>query len=486
METSQLGTETVKLWDARVAGALHSSKRSFSVSSPVTGHVVANVVSCGREQVLLAIEGACLASHHWRRIDSGRRTSILQRWGDLISRDAELLSSTVTLETGKPLREARAEVSEAIAYAGRCSEVSRFADTVTCTGQLGGPQTFSRVEGIGTVLAVTTWCQPVLNIVRRAALALASGCQLIVKPSSRAPLAALMLADLWSEAGGPMGTFQVLPSEDPLTVVGTCLRDPRIRLLAFTGSNEVGQHLARQCIETGTAIIRDVDGLRPIVVLPDADLTRAADAIISCSFLRNSGQDCTSANTLFVHEDVAERLLGMLRAKVQRLRQGDPRDPEVQMGPLVDSVALTLLREQIEDAVDSGAQLVVGGGKGEGLRIVPAILDRVRPEMAVATGEHRGPVLPTIRFADRERFLVSAIAATKGTTAWVWSADLAQAAEVAEELSYDRVWINDVGHVMLDHTGLMFGRGSPWLQAFENSPYLKATHHTFGYLGRLN
>jgi succinate-semialdehyde dehydrogenase/glutarate-semialdehyde dehydrogenase len=299
----------------------------------------------------------------------------------------------------------------------------------------------------------------------------------ILKPSSHAPLTAITLADLWVEAGGPVGTLQVVTTDDPIATVDVFLSDLRVGMVTFTGSIDVGQYLGRKCADARKALTLEVDGQTPILVLPDADLERAADGIIASTFMRNAGQDCTSASRLYVHERVAERLLVLLSARVAALRSGDPLDPDTQIGPVVDSVNLVMAREQISDALDNGARLVVGGTHKGGLHFPPTIVDKVRADMSVVTQGRSGPVLPVLRFVDVDDAIELATSTARGGAAWVWTKDLDQAQRVAHELGYANVWINDAGRAATDPFALTAGRMSMWLPACLN-PYMKATRFT--------
>jgi succinate-semialdehyde dehydrogenase / glutarate-semialdehyde dehydrogenase len=479
MEVTDLGTGSANRWQARIAGAMHAEKRYFPVPSPVTGQPVAMVASCGREQALLAVEGAALAAADWRRALPESRGMLLRRWAALLAEYSDRISASVTLETGKPVGESRAEVVAAISYIERCAEFARVVETSFCSEQSNGRCVVSSVRGVGTVLAITNWCQPIFTVARRAALALASGCQIIIKPSSRAPLAALMLADLWTEAGGPMGTLQVLTTDDPVGTLATCLQSSNIDLVSFTGSQDVGKYLSGQCAESHKTTVMEMDGLRPMVVFPDADLKKAADAIVECVFLRNAGQDCTSANRLYVHEAVAERLIGMLRARVSALKVGDPREPDTQVGPLIDGTALTMLLEHIDDAIDAGGRVVLGGRPHGGLRIAPTILDFTSVAMGAASDAPPGPLVSVFRFSDADQVAAVVSGSVRGGVAWIWSADVGNAVAYADELGFAQALINEVGAASREHSLLSTDAMVPGPHATLHSPYLRAVQRSF-------
>lgn len=445
--------EVVPQWHARLAGVLDRIPATFPVVNPATGLVIAQVSACGRQQALLAIEAACCAASPWRETTSGVRSTLLRKWAARLVDDAGRVATTVTLETGKPIGEARREVSDAIRAIECYAEQSRLTEVAAVTEHLGERRLEHRLRPIGPVAAITNWCQPVLTTVRRVAPALAAGCPVILKPSSRAPLGALTVASLWDAVGGPTGTLQVLTTDDSVTAADEFMADARIGMVSFIGGRDVGQHLARKCADACKDVLLEVDGQMPFVVLADADLERAADALVAVTFLRNAGQDCTSANRLYVDERVAEHLVRAVVVRTAELRCGDSLDARTQVGPLVDSLTLNIIDEQIEDAVCDGARVVIGGRRLGGLYFAPTVIDHVRPGMRIVEDAHAGPLLPVLRFAETEEMAEMATSTGRGRAAWIWSGDHVAARRLATELGYDDVWINDAGEAHADRAG---------------------------------
>lgn len=430
-------------WNARLAGVLDWGLEKFPVVNPATGIVIAQVSACRGQQALLAIEAACCVAPVWRQTSSGARRALLLKWAANLSRESERIAMAVTLETGKPIGEARKEVSEAVRSIERFSEHCELTEVSAVTERSGERRLERRLQPIGPIAAITNWCQPVLTSVRRIAPALAVGCPVILKPSARAPVSALTIADLWDDAGGPAGTLQVLTTDDPIAAIDAFLSDARVALVSFTGSIDVGRHVARKCADAGKEVLLEVDGQNPFIVLRDVDVTRVADAFVAGTFLRNAGQDCTSANRLYVDEQIADAFLRAVAARVAQLRCGDPLDPRTDMGPLIDSVALTILGEQIEDSVADGATVAIGGRRLGGRYFEPTVLDNVRPGMRVAEDARAGPLLPVFRFASTETVIGMVKAAGRGRSVRIWCKDNAAARRLADEIGYEDVWLND-------------------------------------------
>jgi succinate-semialdehyde dehydrogenase / glutarate-semialdehyde dehydrogenase len=431
-------------WHARLAGGLDRASTTFPVVNPATGLVIAQVSACRRQQALLAIDAACSVASAWRDTAPGTRSALLRNWAARLIGESERIATSVTLETGKPIGEARREVGEAVRAIEYFAEQNRLTDVALFMERAGERRIEHKLRPVGPVVAITNWCQPVLTSVCQIAPALAAGCPVILKPSSRAPLSALTAASLWDDAGGPSGTLQVLTTDDSMVAVEVFLTDARIGPVSFTGSLDVGRYLARRCADARKDVSLEVDGQNPFIVLRDADLKRAADAVVAVTFQRNAGQDCTSANRIYVDQHIADRFIRAVVERTAELRCGDPLDPRTDVGPLIDSVALTLLDERIEDSVADGARVATGGRRLGGLYFAPTVLDHVMPGMRAAEDACAGPLLPALRFASKEAVVDMAMSTGKGRTVWIWSRNYAAARGLATELGYDDVWINDM------------------------------------------
>ncbi|WP_322021643.1 MULTISPECIES: aldehyde dehydrogenase family protein [unclassified Burkholderia] len=439
-------------WHARLAGVLDQGAATFPVTNPATGHVIAQVSACRRQHVLLALEAACSVESDLRDADSNKKAMLLRTWAAMLAQEADRVATTVTIETGKPISEARREVRAAVrvieSYAGSSSQ-SKVSAVIEYRDEW---QLKRQLRGIGPVVAITNWCQPVLTVVRRVAPAFVAGCPVILKPSSRTPLSALTIANLWSDAGAPEGSLQVLTTDDPLATTDVCLADPRVAMVSFTGSRDVGLHLARMCADVRRDAFLEVDGQMPFIVLADADVERAADAVIEVTFMRNSGQDCTSSNRVYVDQRIASQFVSAVAARASELRHGDPLDEHTEVGPLIDSLTLTIIEEQIEDSVADGAVVVAGGKRLGGLYFAPTVLDRVRPGMRVVEDAHAGPLLPVLRFTDGDELIEMTSSGRKGRCAWIWTRDDGIAHRLAAKMGYQDVWINDVGETYPDRS----------------------------------
>jgi succinate-semialdehyde dehydrogenase/glutarate-semialdehyde dehydrogenase len=295
---------------------------------------------------------------------------------------------------------------------------------------------------VGPAYGITPWNFPAGMVTRKAAPALAAGCTFILKPAEQSPLTALLLAELWEQAGGPGGTLQVLPALDPVPVSEVLLEDPRIRKLTFTGSTEVGRMLYAKAARTLKRVSLELGGNAPFLVFEDADIELAAKEVATSKF-RNAGQTCICTNRILVDEAVRAPFTEAFADIAAALKVGDPLAEDTKIGPLVDAQGLAKVKTFVEDAVGKGAKIVVGGKGLGGLFFSPTVLSGVRPGMRVLEEETFGPVAPIAPFRDEAAAIALANATSYGLAAYLWTRDLSRAMRVAEALEYGIVGIND-------------------------------------------
>jgi succinate-semialdehyde dehydrogenase/glutarate-semialdehyde dehydrogenase len=279
-------------------------------------------------------------------------------------------------------------------------------------------------------------------LTRKAAPALAAGCTFILKPAEQTPFTALRLAELWLEAGGPVGTLQVLPTMDPAGLTAVMMADSRVRKVTFTGSTEVGRLLYRQSAETIKKISFELGGHAPYLVFDDADIERAVREVTACKF-RNNGQTCVCTNRVYVQAGIHDEFVAAFAQAVGRLNLGDPFDEATDVGPLVDAAGLAKVEDHVQDALSKGAKLLVGGSARNGLFYLPTLLSDVAPGMKILEEETFGPVAPVLRFEREEEAIARANATPFGLAAYLYTENLPRALRVAEALDYGIIGIND-------------------------------------------
>jgi succinate-semialdehyde dehydrogenase / glutarate-semialdehyde dehydrogenase len=420
----------------------HDAPASFDVVTPTTGELLGRAADCGPDEARQAIEVAWTAFESWRATSPFERAQVLRSWHGLMMAHQDELGRLMVHEMGKPLREARGEVAYAASFAEWYAEEGKRVYGEWIPSHTGAKRLMAMRQPVGPAYAVTPWNFPAAMIARKAAPALAAGCTMIVKPAEQTPFTALRLAELWLEAGGPAGTLQVLPTNDPAGLTAVMMADPRIRKVTFTGSTEVGRILYRQSAETIKKLSLELGGHAPYLVFDDADLVKAVREVTACKF-RNAGQTCVCTNRIYVQDGIHDEFVAAFAESVRGLKLGDPLAEGTDIGPLVDAQGMAKVEDHVADAVSRGARVVVGGARREGLYYEPTLLVGVEPGMKLLTEETFGPVAPLLRFTDEAEAIARANATPFGLAAYLYTQDLARALRVAEALDYGIVGVND-------------------------------------------
>lgn len=427
---------------AFVAGRWSSTATTFDIVSPATGAHLASVADCGLDEARAAADASVAAFDAWRRTTAYERAALLSKWNDLILRDEAWLGELMAREMGKPVTEARGEARYAAGFVSYYAAEAIRVHGETIPSQFARKRLLVNARPVGPVYAVTPWNFPAAMITRKAAPALAAGCTMVIKPAEQSPLTALHLAKLWEEAGGPVGTLQILPCRDPVPVSRVLMDDARIRKLSFTGSTEVGMLLYAQAARTMKRMSLELGGHAPFIVFGDADVQGAVREVVASKF-RNAGQTCVCANRVYVHATLVDEFTALLAKAAAELRVGDPLDPATQVGPLVDDAAVAKVEMHVADAVARGAGVVTGGSRREGRFFSPTVLAGVTTGMRILEEETFGPVAPVLSFVDDDSVVRAANATTAGLAAYIWTRDLSRAFRVSEALDYGIVGVND-------------------------------------------
>ncbi|WP_417641300.1 NADP-dependent succinate-semialdehyde dehydrogenase [Klebsiella sp. FR21MBA2675] len=419
-----------------------SSKETLAVTNPANGQQLGSVPKMGAAETREAIDAAAGALPAWRALTAKERSAILRRWFELMMEHQDDLARLMTLEQGKPLAEAKGEISYAASFIEWFAEEGKRIYGDTIPGHQADKRLLVIKQPIGVTAAITPWNFPSAMITRKAGPALAAGCTMVLKPASQTPFSALALAELANRAGIPEGVFNVVTGS--ASEVGNELTgNPLVRKLSFTGSTEIGRQLMEQCAKDIKKVSLELGGNAPFIVFDDADLDKAVEGALASKF-RNAGQTCVCANRLYVQDGVYDRFAEKLQQAVSKLQIGDGLQPNVTIGPLIDEKAIAKVQEHIADALGKGARIVTGGKVHElgGNFFQPTILVDVPGDAKVAKEETFGPLAPLFRFKDEADVIAQANDTEFGLAAYFYARDLSRVFRVGEALEYGIIGIN--------------------------------------------
>lgn len=420
-----------------------SSGATLDVQDPATGETVRSIADAEPDDGLAALDAAVAAAGSWAATPARERAEILRRAFDLLQERREDFALLMTIEMGKPLAEARAEV----AYGG---EFLRWfsEEAVRVQGRYGpNPEGTGRMivsqHPVGPCFLITPWNFPLAMATRKITPALAAGCTVVIKPAAQTPLTTLLFARLLQDAGLPDGVVNVITTSRASAVSGPIIADPRLRKLSFTGSTPVGQRLLEQA---GPGVLRtsmELGGNAPFVVFEDADLDKAVVGALAAKF-RNVGQACTAANRFVVHRSLAEEFTRRVTAAVEGFAVGRGTEPGVTIGPLVDAKAVEKVEALVEDAVARGARLVTGGTRLDrpGTFFAPTVLADVVPGSDILREEIFGPVLAVATFDTEDEAVALANDTEYGLVSYVYTENLARGQRMIERLETGMMGLN--------------------------------------------
>ncbi|HET7681248.1 MAG TPA: NAD-dependent succinate-semialdehyde dehydrogenase [Xanthobacteraceae bacterium] len=420
-----------------------SDGQRFDVIDPATENVITSVASATVEDAKAAVDAASEALPAWAAKKPRERGEILRKAFELMMRDAERIAKLMTLENGKALPDARAEVSYAAEFFRWNAE-----EAVRNLGQLyhapaSGARTLVHHRPAGVAVLVTPWNFPAAMATRKIGPALAAGCTVILKPASDTPLTMLALMPILQEAGVPAGVVNVIPSRSSGKVVSAMLHDPRVRVLSFTGSTEVGRKLLHEAADNVIKPAMELGGNAPFIVFEDADIDAAVDGAMIAK-MRNMGEACTAANRFLVHATVQEEFSSKLTERMKALKLGNGLDDGVAVGPLINKDGRDKVVALVEDAVKKGAKVLTGGKlpDGKGYFYPPTVLVDVPDGAKMLEEEIFGPVAAIQSFTSEEEAIRRANDTIYGLVAYLYTRDLARGMRVSEQLECGMVGLN--------------------------------------------
>ncbi|MCB0942997.1 MAG: NAD-dependent succinate-semialdehyde dehydrogenase [Mycobacterium sp.] len=428
------------LW---IGGEERPATSTYDVLDPSNDEVLTKVGNATAADAIAALNAACAVQAEWAATPPRERGEILRSVFETIIERTDELAALMTLEMGKVFAESQGEVKygaeffrwfaeEAVRIGGRYTQAPAGTGRIVVTKQAVGP-----------CYAITPWNFPLAMGTRKIGPALAAGCTMIVKPAQETPLSMLMLAKLIDDAGLPKGVLSVLPTNQPREVTTALIDDGRLRKLTFTGSTGVGKALVKQSADALLRTSMELGGNAPFVVFDDADVDAAVEGAMLAK-MRNGGEACTAANRLHVSNALIDEFTDKFVKRMGEVTLGNGLDPGAKLGPLVNAKQVASVQELVDDAVEKGATVALGGQApgGPGCFYPATVLTDVPPDARILKEEVFGPVAPIIGFDTEEEGIAAANDTEYGLASYIFTESLDRALRVAEALESGMVGVN--------------------------------------------
>lgn len=410
--------------------------------NPFTGAQLATYAPHGAAEVEAALAGAAAAQTRWRTAPLTERTGMVRRMGEILRANKARYARTITLEMGKPIAEAEAEVEKcAINCDHYADNAAHYLAPETVASNAS--ESFVAFEPMGVILAIMPWNYPLWQYFRFAAPAFAAGNAAILKHANNVPQCALICEEVVREAGAPEGLARTLLVE--ASIVESLIADPRIAGVTLTGSTQVGMIVAAQAGRALKKQVLELGGSDPFIVLADADVALAASMAVKARFI-NAGQSCVNAKRFIVEDRIADAFVAAFVEEARGLRVGDPMEPATAIGPMAREDLRDALEDQVARTLARGGRVVLGGAAipGPGFGYQPTIIDRVEPGMAAFEEETFGPVAAVIRVPDAATAIRLANTTEYGLGASIWTANPDRALSLVPSIDAGAVFVNGI------------------------------------------
>src|SRR5690242_6886346 len=370
-----------------------SGGETLDVEDPSTGEAIASVADATPDDAKAALDACCAVQEEWAGHPPRERGEILRRAFEALSERADELAVLMTLEMGKPVAESKAEIAYAAEFFRWFAEEAVRIEGRFGTAPNGVGRLITMKQPVGPCYAITPWNFPMAMGTRKIGPAIAAGCTMVIKPAQQTPLSMLALAKILEEAGLPDVVLNVLTASSSSAVSKPIISDPRLRKLTFTGSTEVGRKLVEQSAPGLLRTSMELGGNAPFLVFPDADVDAAVEGALVAK-MRNIGEACTAANRFYVAASIADEFTTKLAEKLGQMKVGRGTEEDVKVGPLIDGTQRDKVDELVQDASGKGAEILVGGRKGDGAGYFyqPTVLANVTGEARLLQEEIFGPV----------------------------------------------------------------------------------------------
>lgn len=431
------------------AGEWVEAPETVDVRSPFSGDILGRVSSATENEVENALNAAVAAAREMRSLARFQIAAGLRAIADGIQRHRDEFARTIALEAAKPVIYSRGEVDRAVAtFSWAAGEAERFVgEAVPVDTQAAGRGKTAYTMRVprGVIFGITPFNFPLNLVAHKVAPALASGNAIVIKPSPRTPLTALLLSEIFLGSGLPKAAMQIVPMN--LRHIDPILADDRVAMISFTGSADVGWKLKSKAAKKAVAL--ELGGNAPVIVDETADVEKSLSKTVTAAFAY-SGQVCISAQRVLVHERLFDSWSKEFAARAMALKKGDPLDEKTQISVLIDEAAAERVTAWISEAVEAGARLLCGGGRDVAF-VEPTVLTDTNDEMHIVCEEAFGPVAVIEKFGSFDEAIEMTNRGKYGLQAGVFTRDLRNAGTAARELNYGSVIINDAPAFRVDN-----------------------------------
>jgi succinate-semialdehyde dehydrogenase/glutarate-semialdehyde dehydrogenase len=421
------------------------SGRTLDVINPATEEGIADIAYGGRAETRRALEAAHRAMQSWMKLTAWDRAKVLKKTADLMRERADSIARTLTMEQGKPVPEAKAEILHSADTFEWFAEEGKRAYGQIIPNSQPSKRHLTMKHPVGVVGAISPWNFPITLQARKIAPALAAGCTIVCKPASQTPLSLVLLFEWMQEAGLPPGVANLVMG--PAQEIGDeFLENPICRKISFTGSTEVGKQLMRGCADQVKRVSLELGGHAPFIVFPDADPEVGAQIAVTGKF-RNNGQVCIAPSRFYVHKDVEKKFTEAAVEAAKKLKLGNGLEAGVEVGPMFEKRAMENTIGLVEDARKCGAKILTGGKRSDrfakGYFFEPTVLANVPQSAKMMTEEPFAPVMPVLDFSKLDDVIRAANNTRYGLAAYVFTNDLTVAWKMAEGLEAGIIGINE-------------------------------------------
>ena len=421
------------------------SGRTLGVINPATEVVIREVAYGSRGDAARAVEAAARAMPAWMKQSAYDRARVLKKTGDLMRERADNIARTLTMEQGKPLAEAKAEVLHSADTFEWFAEEGKRAYGQIIPNTAPGKRHMTFKHPVGVVAAISPWNFPITLQARKIAPALAAGCTIVCRPASQTPLCLIQVFECLVEAGVPAGVANLVigPAQE---MADEFLENHAVRKISFTGSTEVGKQLMRAAADQIKRLSLELGGHAPFIVFPDADPEVGAKIAVTGKF-RNNGQVCIAPSRFYVHQRVAKQFVEATVEAAKKLKLGNGLEPGVEVGPMFEKKALASTQALVDDARNVGARVLTGGKRSDaferGYFYEPTVLTDVPTAAKLMIEEPFAPVMPILNFDNLDEVIRQANNTRYGLAAYVFTNDLTTAWKMAEGIEAGIIGIND-------------------------------------------